>query len=718
MLYNTRVQKLDPEEILDTLREGGSVAARLERFEPRQAQLDLMGLIVRCFNEDAIGAAEAGTGVGKSFAYLLPALRFAAANNERVVISTATITLQQQLFGKDIPLVQEAVGSKVKSALVKGRGNYLCFRRLQDALRELELQGSLLPGSEEQEELDRIAQWAESSKSGGRDELAFTPKETIWPRVCSDADLCMGKRCPQQNRCFITALRKAAAAARIIVVNHHLLFADLAARREGAGYEAAVVLPPYSRVIIDEAHSIEDAATSFFSKEFGKTGVMRHVGRLYRKRRARHSGLLVRFCSLISGDGDGGGDDAGLDALAAALDSIRRAANELDGPALGLCGAEGVFRFSPNRENSGADAALFPPLRSLQKKLLAFAARARELIELLPEELLSDDPAVWELKAILRRFETIAAICEAFTHYRERPHEVMWIERRGGGASEGGQPWAAFTVSPVELAESLKEGLFSPHQTVVCVSATLALSGSFNYWAIRTGAALTPRPLLTGCFPSPFPYASAVLLASPSDAPLPDEPEYQNFVDNAVGKLIAAAGGSALALFTSYQSLRSAWNAAQSELASLGIRCLKQGDDDRSRLLQTFLADTQSALFATDSFWAGVDAPGDTLRLVILCRLPFRTPNDPVFEARREAVEKNGGNPFMDLSLPEAVMKFKQGFGRLMRRSSDRGVVAVLDSRLIKKRYGSLFLQALPETRTSFSDFSGILRDTENFLFN
>jgi ATP-dependent DNA helicase DinG len=697
---------LDTGEILDALREGGSVAARLTQFEPRQAQLDLMEMIIRCFNEDAIGAAEAGTGVGKSFAYLLPALHFAALNNERVVISTATITLQQQLFGKDIPLVQQAIGSNVKAALVKGRGNYLCFRRLEDALREPELQGSGLPG-EQQDELERIAQWAQASKSGGREELTFTPKENIWSRVCSDADLCMGKRCSQQNRCFVVALRKAAFAARIIVVNHHLLFADLAARREGAGYEAAVVLPPYSRVIIDEAHSIEDAATSFFSKEFSRVGIMRHLGRLYRKRRAQRGGLLVRFYSLLPG-----GDDAGLDALANALDSIKQAAEELDGPALELCTAEGVFRFSPNRENSGADAALFPLLQSLRKKLLAFTANVRELIETLPQELFDDNPAVWELNAILRRFETIAGICDAFTNYRERQREVMWIERRADG-----KPWACFTVSPVELAESLKESLFTPHQTVVCVSATLALSGSFNYWAIRSGAAMTQRPLLTGCFPSPFPYSSAVLLASPNDAPLPDEPEYQDFVDRSVGSLVAAAGGSALVLFTSYQSLRSAWNAALPELQSLGIRCLKQGDDDRSRLLQTFLADTHSALFATDSFWEGVDAPGDTLRLVILCRLPFSTPNDPVFEARREAVEKNGGNPFMELSLPEAVIKFKQGFGRLMRRSSDRGVVAVLDSRLIKKRYGDLFLQSLPETRTSFTDFSGILRDTENFLF-
>ena len=711
--------KLNPAEILDTLCEGGSVAARLEHFEPRQAQLDLMELIIRCFNEDAIGAAEAGTGVGKSFAYLLPALHFAANNKERVVISTATITLQQQLFGKDIPLVQQATRLQIKSVLVKGRGNYLCFRRLEEALREPELPLGGRPLSGERDEIERVAEWANTSKSGGREEIPFTPAENIWSRVCSDADLCMGKRCPQQNRCFVVALRKEAAAARIIVVNHHLLFADLAARREGAGYEAAVVLPPYSRVIIDEAHTIEDAATSFFSKEFSKLSIMRHVGRLYRKRRAQRGGLLVRFCSLIS-DGDGS-----LDTLAAALDGIRLAAGELDSPALDLCGTEGVFRFSPDRENGGEDgaarsAALFPLLNSLRKKLLAFIELARELLELLPEES-GDDSVVWELRSILRRFETIAGICSAFSEYRERRHEVMWIERRGGDDAVSGEKgqWAVFTQSPVELAESLKESLFSPNKTIVCVSATLALSGSFNYWAIRSGAALTrERPLLTGCFPSPFPYSRAVLLAVPDDAPLPDETEYQDFVDHAVGSLAAASDGSALILFTSYQSLRSAWNVSRPELQNLGIHCLKQGDDDRSRLLRTFLTDSRSVLFATDSFWEGVDAPGDTLRLVILCRLPFRTPNDPVFEARREAVEKNGGNPFMDLSLPEAVMKFKQGFGRLMRRSSDRGVVAVLDSRLIKKRYGAFFLDSLPETRTSFSNFSGILRDTEDFLFS
>ena len=707
--------QLDPASIIATLRDGGSVASRLEHFEPRQAQLDLMELIIRCFNENAIGAAEAGTGVGKSFAYLLPALEFAAQTEERVVISTATITLQQQLFGKDIPLVRNATDSKVKVVLVKGRGNYLCFRRLEDALREPDL-----AGSDEQEELDGIARWAEASKSGGRDELPFPPSEEAWSKVCSDAEICMGKRCPWQTRCFVLALRREAAGAGVVVVNHHLFFADLAARRDGAGYSSAAVQPPYSRVIIDEAHTIEDAATSFFSKEFGRPGILRHLGRLYRKRRNRQGGLLLRLYAMLPSS------NTSLDDLIAQIDGIRKSALLLDGPALNACGHEGVFRFSPGKTSAVAEAAIFPMFTELRKRLLEFTAKAREILGMLPEDA-EDDSSVWEVKAILRRFDGIAGICSAFVDYRKNESEVMWIERRKGAGSNG-EGWAVFTQSPVELAESLRDSLFKPYKTVVCVSATLAINDSFGYWATRAGLGQylqdvsgdnrgNDRPFYTGCFPSPFPYSKAVLLAVPGDAPLPDEEAYQDFVNRSVGQLAAVAGGSALVLFTSYQSLNNAWNAALPELQELGIRCLKQGDDDRTRLLQTFLADESSVLFATSSFWEGVDAPGDTLRLVILCRLPFRTPNDPVFEARREAVQKQGGNPFMDLSLPEAVTKFKQGFGRLMRRSGDRGVVAVLDGRLIKKRYGELFLHSLPETRTSFSDFSGILRDMENFLF-
>jgi ATP-dependent DNA helicase DinG len=330
-----------------------------------------------------------------------------------------------------------------------------------------------------------------------------------------------------------------------------------------------------------------------------------------------------------------------------------------------------------------------------------------------------DDPGVWEIKSIVRRLETIASVCGAFIEYRERPAEVMWIERRSELKEDTAKDWAIFTATPIDIAPSLEGAIFKPNKTVVCLSATLTINDNFSYWAGRSGFSLVSnRAVFTGQFPSPFPYSTAVLLAAPTDAPLPDQGTYRSFVDHAAEKLIESAGGSALVLFTSYDALKSAHAAAAPALEKLGIRCLKQGDDDRSRLLQTFLEDRSSALFATDSFWEGVDAPGDTLRLVILCRLPFRSPGDPVFQARCEALERRGGSSFMDLSLPEAVMKFKQGFGRLMRRSSDRGVVAVLDSRILHKRYGVFFLKSIPKTRTRFSAFSALLRDAEDFLFS
>jgi len=696
------MNRLDPQKIISSLCDGGAVAQRLTSYEPRQAQLDLLDLIIRGFNEDALVMAEAGTGVGKSFAYLLPAAHFALANKEKVVISTATITLQQQLFEKDIPLVASSMGDvKLKSVIMKGRGNYLCLRRLDDVLQEPSLFDF------DGDELIQIAEWSKKTKTGARAEISFMPSDSIWSGVCSESDLCLGNYCPRRDQCFILALRKEANNAHIIVVNHHLLFADLAARYQGAGYESAVILPPFKRLIIDEAHTIENAATSFFSSEFARTGIFKQLGRLYSRKRASERGLLVRLCAMLPSAEDP------LDEMADAIQSIKSSCEDLDGCAVELCGLEGIFRLSPAVDESFLKKALFPSLKSLRKNIIKLTDMIKEILENLEEEDAAD-PAVWEIKTIVRRLENTAEICGAFCKYKKHDNEVLWMEKTRSYKD----PWAVFTRTPLDLAPILKDSVFKPNKTVICVSATLAINDDFTYWANRCGiAGLESRPPLSGCFPSPFPFSSAVLLASPTDAPLPDEDGYQEFVNNAAAGLASIAGGSALVLFTSYQSLTSAHLAAKTELAPLGIRCLKQGDDDRTRLLQTFLSDESSCLFATDSFWEGVDAPGDTLRLVIICRLPFRTPGDPVHEARREAVEKAGGNPFMELSLPQAVMKFKQGFGRLMRRSKDKGVVAVLDGRILKKAYGKLFLQALPQTKTSYSNLNNLLKDVENFLY-
>jgi ATP-dependent DNA helicase DinG len=674
----------------------------LPSYEPRKSQLDLLSLIIRGFNEDAFVMAEAGTGVGKSFAYLLPAMHFALAKKEKVIISTATITLQQQLFEKDIPLVASGMGDvKIKSVIMKGRGNYLCLRRLDDTLRE----GQLFDF--DNDEIKNIVEWSHNTKSGVKSELSFVPSENLWASVCSESDLCLGNHCPWREQCFILSLRKEANNAHIIVVNHHLLFADLAARYQGAGYENAVVLPPFTRLIIDEAHTIENAATSFFSSEFARTGIFRQLARLYTKRRANMHGLLVKLCAMLNTSEDR------LDDMADIIQKIRSSAESLDDCALELCGMEGIFRLSPSVDQSLPERALFPNFKALRKDILSLTNMIRDILENLDDEQTAD-PVIWEIKTIVRRLDGICEICNVFCNYKKHEDSVLWIEK----LSLSKDPWAVFTKTPLDLSPLLKDSVFSPNKTVVCVSATLAINDDFSFWASRCGIdSINARPPLSGCFPSPFPYSSAVLLASPTDAPLPDEDGYQEFVNKAVGELTAIAGGSALVLFTSYQSLKNCYNAVLSELTPMGIRCLKQGDDDRTRLLQTFLSDESSCLFATDSFWEGVDAPGDTLKLVIICRLPFRTPGDPIHEARREAVEKLGGNPFMELSLPQAVMKFKQGFGRLMRRSADKGVVAVLDGRILKKSYGSLFRQALPETRISFSDLNNILQDIENILY-
>ncbi|MDR3191640.1 MAG: ATP-dependent DNA helicase DinG, partial [Treponema sp.] len=583
-------QDLDPDRLCAALEAGGAISRRLPAYEIRESQLDLMRLIIRGFNEDALAAAEAGTGVGKSFAYLLPAMMFALANDERILLSTATITLQQQLVDKDIPVVASALHKQIKVVLVKGRGNYLCRRRLEDAIREQSLYG------EDDQDIRAILAWAEVTKTGSRSDLSFMPRDELWSRLCSEADLCMGMRCPEREECFVLALRKEAADARILVANHHLLFADLAAREEGAGYDATVVLPPYRRIIIDEAHKVEDAATSFFSKEFSRLGLYRQLGRLYRQRRNRPQGLLLRLPGLSLPE---------LDNAALAIENARDAADALDEAGLDLCAEEGVFRLCPPRHDRILPL-LAPSLISLRAALTTLAGVLRSLLEFAEdgdgESAGTDDSGrnavVWEVKAVLRRLETVGCICGAFIEYAERPREVMWIEAHKGAASgEDRSSWAVFTVTPLEVAPALGTALFEPHKTVVCLSATLTVGGSpgpaaFAYWNSRSGITrVTGREPLTGQFPSPFPYARSVLLAVPANAPLPDEGQYPAFVEKAVLNLTELAGGSALVLFTSYEALKNTYTAVAPVLEKQGICCLKQGDDDRSRLLSAFLAD-------------------------------------------------------------------------------------------------------------------------------
>ncbi|MDR2602619.1 MAG: ATP-dependent DNA helicase DinG [Spirochaetaceae bacterium] len=749
---------LNEDEITASIEECGEIASRIPHYESRKEQVDLTRLIIKSFNEDAICACEAGTGVGKSFAYLLPAMRYVLLNEGRVVVSTATINLQEQLYQKDVPFLLTALGENIKIALVKGRGNFLCRRRLEDVKNEMEESGQAASSLFEEGGLDvllQIIEWSKSSKKGEKSELDFEPPPFLWAQIASDSDSCNGSRCPLREICFFMESRKEAENARLLIVNHHLLFADLEARSGGAGGSGTAVLPFYDRVIIDEAHKIEGSATSFFSSSFSRVLISRILSRLYRRKGARESGLLVRIRAWLPDyskimeteekKGRGGKGKAGSFAVEKELtEKILLSCEILDEAALALCGGESVFRFIPQRGEI-IDSRLIAPLKNLNAVILKFCERLEKLILILEEKteesseeggafFHSAASIIWEIKSARKSLLVASGICREFENYKLNEGRVLWVERRSGKktyAKKHAPDYALWTNAPLEIGGVLKKSLFEPNKTVVCLSATLTPSRDFTYWKKRMGLLQKPenipnaalkeqekkeKPIFTDFFNSPFPYQKSVLLAVSDDSPPVESAEYQSFVNESVLRLCEVSGGGALILFTSYESLRLAFAFCEQKLAAFGIKTLKQGEVERSRLLRSFLENENSVLFATDSFWEGIDVPGDALRLVIICRLPFSSPADPVAQARRELLEKEGRNPFLELTIPDAVMKFRQGFGRLMRRASDRGVVAVLDGRITHKSYGKYFISSLPQTRLEVRPIERLLQKIDLFL--
>ena len=697
-------EPLEPRELLpleiDDLAaavDGGGVLSRqFPGFEVRPAQVEMLRHVAGAFNDASILAVEAGTGVGKSFGYLIPALSWAAQNEERVVVSTATINLQQQLVEKDIPTVQRLLGSEVPVALVKGRGNYLCRKRLEESLEEATL------FEEVDDELLAIRDWARTSSTGSRSDTPFFPGDEIWSRVNSDADYCTELACRHRDDCFFLKARREAAAARVLIVNHHLLFIDLALRIRGIGFEARAVLPPFERVIFDEAHSIENSATSLFSDSFSLFSVRKHTRRLRRERRGRITGLLEQVRRR-------GADEEIARKAASAAAGAEEAADALNAAAVGSF-SDLTVRLRPG--DPSLRASILEPIAELHTRVVQLSAALADLVASGSDE--EEGGPYYDLRVVTRRVDRLAGLCRSFTEYEQNPDRVFWIEfrRRGDGSR-----FARFVSTPLDIREIMQEAVFEPFATVVFTSATLTVAGSFEFWATRVGLAECDRGSVTVGLPSPFPFDRHALLAVPADAPPPADPGYQGFLSGFLADLLELTEGHALVLFTSFEMLRATHAVVSERLITGGIACLRQGDDDRARLLERFTTDVSSVLFATESFWQGVDAPGDALKVVVLCRLPFRVPTDPVLTARMEMIEASGGHAFTELALPEAVMKLRQGFGRLIRRTTDRGIVVITDVRVLTRPYGELFLRSLPETQRSFSSAAHVLEDVERFLY-
>ncbi len=639
---------------------GGLLSKAHPAYEFRRGQLQMAQAVEQALQEKRHLIVEAGTGTGKTLAYLLPVLR----SGKRVIISTATKALQEQLFFKDIPFLEKTLfpggQEKLRVCYMKGRNNYLCRKKLYDLAGQ-----PILSGLEEINEFRAVADWEKTTTTGDRAEIAALPESTaLWSKLDARTEACVGQKCSEFERCFITEMHRRALESDIIIVNHHLFFADLAIKQSAPD---SGILPQCAAVIFDEAHELEDVAGSYF-------GVS--VSSLRVEELARDIEATLRPRQLLSA------------ALLAAAASLRQRAQlffSLIPP------GEGRFAFSNRREFLEENGEEFLALRNALKRLASELQAIREK----PDEVYN----------FIRRTEELW-VQLSFVMESEDRNTVFWIERRGdairrkkhkGGArSEGWESRSSRHVflqaTPIDVSQILRQVLFEQVEMAVLTSATLAVSGGFDYVRRRLGVEHA-RELVV---PSHFDYESQALLYVPPEMPDPRLPQFARAAAERIRRVLEITRGRAFCLFTSYSQMHEVHDRL---LAELGFPMLLQGSAPKNALLEEFRTTPNAVLFATASFWQGVDVQGEQLSCVIIDRLPFAVPNDPVVAARIRAIDEDGGNAFFEYQVPAAVIALKQGFGRLIRSLHDRGVLVLLDTRLLKKQYGRVFLNSLPPYR-------------------
>ncbi|PIE97852.1 MAG: helicase [Treponema sp.] len=700
-MSDAQIIPLNPDAVAELLSYSGPLSKFFEGYEQRDEQIQLTKKIAECFNKSAVGVFEAETGVGKSLAYLLPAIKWILENKKRVIISTATINLQQQLIEKDVPTalrILNADKKTVKAVLVKGRYNFLCLRRFNQFSKEPDM------FFDQEEIIQHIKQELEIEDfSGSYSDFSFNIHNGVWSNICSESDNCLGNRCNFFEKCYFMKMRQMAEKASLLISNHHLLFTDLATRFDNNVYEGTMVLPAYSYIVLDEAHAIEDAARSAFSENLNSFFLQKQVNLLYLTKRGRTLGALHEVIAFSSR----------TDLLPVAISNLEtmiKAYGNLEAKAQNL--TPDITTWSVLQAPIEDIESLLSDFEKFYNAICAVNVRLNTILNNIEEEH-KEEVAVHQARVISRRLEKIELFAQAFLNYKEFTQDVFWFDKirtQKGNVID-------FIRTPIHIGEFMQKAVFSPMSTVICTSATLRIANDFNFWLYNNGLNnFTEKPILKEHFGSPFPYETNVLFNIPVDAPLPQSSDFQGFVSEAVLNLIKAANGKSLVLFTSYDMLIKTAAFVRKNIDNFDIKILCQGEDDRARLLTEFKQDIQSCLFATESFWAGVDVPGNSLSHVILVKLPFEVPTHPVVKAKALHIEKQGGNPFFQLSIPTAVIKFKQGFGRLMRSKSDKGIISVLDSRLLKKNYGAFFLKSVPKTQKVFANFADILYNVNDFL--
>lgn len=730
---------LNEKELIKLIDKGSLFEEFLKGFEPRLSQKKMMSLIIEAFNGSKISLLEVGTGTGKTVAYLIPAIFSAIIDKKKTVISTHTITLQEQILNKDIPLITQALGLDLKVVLVKGMNHYLCLRKLRENLEDIKQ----LP-YQQAEEVLQISQWAEKTKEGSKQDLSALPSKEVWEKCHVELETCNHSRCPFFQKCFFFKARQKAQDAHVLIANHHLYFSDLSIRKELEDFTNPYILPPHSQVIFDEAHHLEDVASQQMAQKTSHLELIKVFKRLinspkgqrtgkvwvvYKKLKAfllknpeqqeRVSPLIAKidldlvglerecFCCL---------DDFFFD-LESLILKFSSNNNLVQSERLGVFQLRITEDLEKHPSWKNDICEKLKPLQELIKRLSYLIDTWIQSIRGIENSDFNskvEGPLMEVQSLTLRLTNTVGFLADFFFNKITKDH-VRWLELYSRGNNYYN---ISLSLAQMDISKTLKKSLFEKYPSISLISATLSTNNNFKFIKQSLGIdneLEEKKQVCEAILDSPFDYNRQVLFAAPKDFPSPKDPKYKHFLIKNVLKTLESSKGGAFILFTSYKTLRMCFEQLEKPLKEKKLWPMKQGDESRSQLLLRFKKTKGGVLFATSSFWEGVDVVGDSLKCIIIPKLPFKVPSEPMTQARHEWIEAQGRSSFWDYDVPHAIVKFKQGFGRLIRNKKDWGCVVCFDSRLIHKGYGKAFVQSLPPCEKNFSTLEEVHQIIKSF---
>ncbi|MCL5773110.1 MAG: hypothetical protein M1536_01830 [Firmicutes bacterium] len=697
---------------------GGRISEVLENYENRGCQIKMADSVQRSLLEDKIAIIEAGTGTGKSLAYLIPSVLHAWESQEPVIISTRTINLQEQLFYKDIPAVRDILETPFTASILRGWRNYICLRKFQNFHKS---QDRILT-KDEYRDFQAISLWLNSSKDGARTELDFEPTETLWSRLCAESEACLFSKCHFYQPCYFFNARREAAKSLVLVINHALLLSDWKIRQLDPD-SPSFIIPPYSRLVIDEAHHLEDVATDFLGKEVSSWEFYHLINQLYKKDGKDTGGFLALLHSKINNSRIPSSEKQHLrafieDPVITGMFSLKEIGSdfftELFQWITESFKKEDKIRLKNNIYEKKEWLFIKEKGIKLLKALDEISNHLKTLGSLMAGIPSIDIEDIEGLRVDINSHILKAVkISDCLSFIIGEPDEsfIYWVEAERQSSTR----YCRLQASPLNVSEQLKI-FFENLNSVILTSATLSINKNFEFLKSRLGIdQIEGERILENLLPSPFNFKENVMICLPADSPYPDSGDYLKDIMPKVSELMEFTEGRAFLLFTSYKMLEEASSILQ-EHNFENAELLVQGDAPRHRLLQKFKTGGKGILLGTDSFWEGVDVPGKALECVIVMKLPFRVPTDPIVEARIEDLEKKGHNSFRKYMLPLAILKFKQGFGRLIRTKTDRGVILVFDKRIIEKNYGKWFINSMPQCAVAAGRWNEVFERIKKFL--